>query len=399
VHPELARAPLLKEFCIGMTYHELEQMFPLFVLSELPSTTTDMQDTSPLKTGPVQNMCFRCMSGEDSYPRKRYWYTVTKPPPTFVENHPRERYPPGLVNGLATFFGVLDTETHKIPSDLSQFHRFQRENITIVVDEAKRRRVIESLSLMHPNEMSKFSEACATILLRELCFQLHKISKIIFESVVNEPGKQWTEDTLKASALSHFLILECLLIAANELGSAMNEEFLSDFSLIALGSLPRTLMRQYIERGIVVVSWRLIFTMIKKNIHNDDPDFFFFALTRIPEESIYDVLEGVDYEKIPYFLLLHFARRNSWMVSKSIRPNISCCEQSRNIPLQLFISSLSEVKYTSESEPKNKAKFLELLNQFRSFDVNYEQIHFPGSNTTLSSACPADPCSQPAKSC
>ena len=178
-------------------------------------------------------------------------------------------------------------------------------------------------------------------------------------------------------------ILECLLVAASELGGLMNEEFVEYFGITALTNLPPMMLREYIDRGIVVVSMNLIGMMIVRKYHIRNPEFFYFVVSKVPGDEIWAVLDYMEKRKIeiPFYLLQYFAKRNYWIFMKDLHPDISCCDGSKNIPLQLLSTSVATEIPLDDLQPvPPEPLFSLLLTRFSNFDLNYQQIHFPKEN-------------------
>ena len=166
----------------------------------------------------------------------------------------------------------------------------------------------------------------------------------------------------------------------------MNEDFVGDFGITALTNLPPLMLREYIDRGIVVVSMKLIRLMMVRKYHIIHPEFFYFVISKVPGDEIWAVLRDMESKgiEIPFYLLQYFAKRNYWIFMKDSHPDISCCDGSRNIPLQLLAASVATEIPLDDLQPvPPEPLFGELLTRFSEFDRNYVQIHFPTEPPSL----------------
>lgn len=382
--PEMATVPLLKEFAVGMTYQALTLLVPRMILAGLPSTTTDQQEIVLEKPAPVAH--FRVLSvvsgAASAYTLKRYWRVVETPSAKFLQNHPDTRADDNdVLNYFVSIFGgTSNTDVRKSPATAPA--RRQAGDAP-PVDEVTLRVLSRAFMLLHPKESPQFVHTNVSRLLDEQNSQLQQMFTTIEQSYFND--QRQADGRRVALQRTYFHIMEHLLVVSSELGGSLRHEFYDTFHGLGYSCLPRIVFREYVDRGIIIVTEKLIYMLLFKGVQNSDPEFFHFMLSRLPDDRVWQVLLSAR-KQIPLFVLQHFAARNSWLFGCTSKPGFAQCEGSPMIPLTLLVNAVSPTPQDLQHNasilvPSEPHAFAEYLKLFKDFDLFYPSIRFPRSDT------------------
>ena len=382
--PEMATVSLLKEFAVGMTYQALTLVLPRMILAGVPSTTTDQQEIVLEKPAPVAHFRVRSVvcDAPSAYTLKRYWRVVETPSAKFLQNHPDTRADDNdVLNYFVSIFGgTSNADVRKSPSTAPAW---RQADGAPPVDEVTRSVLARAFMLQHPKESVQFVLSNVSLLLNEQNSQLQQMFTAIEQSYFND--QRQADSRRAAIQLTYFHIMEHLLVASSELGGSLRQEFYDTFHGLAYSCLPRIVFRDYVDRGIIVVTEKLICMLLYKGVQNSDPEFFFSMLSRLPDDRIWQVLLTAK-KPVPLFVVQHFATRNSWLFGCTSKPDFAQCEGSPMIPLTLLANAVSPTRKDLQHHapvlvPADPHAFAEYLKLLKDFDVFYPSIHFPRCDT------------------
>ena len=181
--------------------------------------------------------------------------------------------------------------------------------------------------------------------------------------------------------------MEHLLVVASELGGSLGPEFYDTFQGMGCACLPRSVFRQHIDRGVIVVTESLVYHLLFNDVHVTDPELFFAVLCHLPEERAWHVLRSSK-KPLPLYLVQHFATRNPWLFARSARPELTPCDGSPLIPLTLLVGATAKAlpPRNACTVPSDPHTFEDLRKRVCDFDLMYTAIRFPSCRPRAAAA-------------
>lgn len=236
-----------------------------------------------------------------------------------------------------------------------------------------------SFLLLNPRESSRSAGHYITTMVREQDKQVAMLTQTIREKFIGALPR------LGADAHRvYFGVMENMFVAATELGAELPDDFSSDLAHFAHTCLPRPVLLEYIDHGVVRVTEEFLRSLLERRVPERDPDFFYRVLCHVPDTTAWACLTRAR-SPVPAYMLDFFLSKNGGMFygRPGTRPRLP--EDSDLLPLSVLLESLTPLSEDARHAqaragrlyPPTEDAYLHAFLAAKDFGAAYQRVHFP----------------------